>query len=112
MRQVPWHPVALDAQGKLLAWYQPEKNLGYDHVIRLGWVLSSTRCRGIRGPGTGLKIYLINFVYDATTLQGVYWQHNPAMGFCRVSVDSLVGWYPYSGRGGGSSGPRDAQIIN
>src|SRR5271170_269547 len=35
--QVPWHNVVLDAQGKLLAWYQPEKNLGYDHVIRLGW---------------------------------------------------------------------------
>ncbi len=35
--QVPWHPVVLDSQGKLLAWYQPEKNLGYDHVIRLGW---------------------------------------------------------------------------
>ena len=35
--QVPWHPVVLDAQGKLLAWYQPDKNLGYDQVIRLGW---------------------------------------------------------------------------
>ena len=24
-------------RGKLLAWYQPEKHLGYNHVIRLGW---------------------------------------------------------------------------
>src|SRR3954447_3953470 len=30
--QLPWHPAVTDAQGKLLAWYQPEKNLGYDKV--------------------------------------------------------------------------------
>ena len=29
-------PAVLDAQGKLLAWYQPEKNLGYDQVLRAG----------------------------------------------------------------------------
>jgi hypothetical protein len=94
--QVPWHPVVLDAQGKLLAWYQPEKNLGYDHVIRLAWDFIEHKVPLDSKHGTGLKIYLINSVYDATTLQGVYWQHNPAMVFAAF-VDSLVGWYPYSG---------------
>ena len=35
--QVAFHPAVLDGHGNLLAWYQPEKNLGYDHVLRLGW---------------------------------------------------------------------------
>jgi hypothetical protein len=94
--QVPWHPVVLDAQGKLLGWYQPEKNLGYDHVVRLGWDFIEHKVPRDTRHGTGLKIYLINSVYDADTLQGVYWQHNPAMVFAAF-VDSLMGWYPYSG---------------
>jgi hypothetical protein len=94
--QVPWHPVALDAQSKLLAWYHPEKNLGYDQVIRLGWDFIEHKVPLDTQHGTGLKIYLINSVYDAATLQGVYWQHNPAMVYAAF-VDSLMGWYPYSG---------------
>jgi hypothetical protein len=94
--QVPWHSAALDAQGKLLAWYQPEKNLGYDHVIRVGWDFIEHKVPKDSQHGTGLKIYLINSVYDAASLQGVYWQHNPAMVFAAF-VDSLMGWYPYSG---------------
>jgi hypothetical protein len=94
--QVPWHPIVLDAQGKLLAWYQPEKNLGYDHVIRLGWDFIEHKVPQDTRHGTGLKIYLINSVYDGKTLQGAYWQHNPAMVFASF-VDSLMGWYPYSG---------------
>src|ERR1700749_2873312 len=35
--QMPWHPANLDAQGKVLAWYQPEHNLGYDQFLRLDW---------------------------------------------------------------------------
>jgi hypothetical protein len=94
--QVPWHPVVLDSQGKLLAWYQPEKNLGYDHVIRLGWDFIEHKVPVDTRHNTGLKIYLINSVYDGKTLQGANWQHNPAMVFASF-VDSLVGWYPYSG---------------
>ena len=94
--QVPWHSVVLDAQGKLLAWYQPARNLGYDQVIRLGWDFIEHKVPTDTRHGTGLKIYLINSVYDAKTLQGTYWQHNPAMVFASF-VDSLVGWYPYSG---------------
>ena len=94
--QVPWHPVVLDAQGKLLAWYQPGKNLGYDHVIRLGWDFIEHKVPLDTRHRTGLKIYLINSVFDGKTLQGTNWQHNPAMVFASF-VDSLVGWYPYSG---------------
>jgi hypothetical protein len=94
--QVPWHPVVVDAQGKLLAWYQPQRNLGYDHVVRLGWDFIEHKVPQDSQHGTGLKIYLINSVYDDKTLQGVYWQHNPAMVFASF-VDSLMGWYPYSG---------------
>lgn len=94
--QVPWHPVVLDSQGKLLAWYQPAKNLGYDHVIRLGWDFIEHKVPLDTRHHTGLKIYLINSVFDGKTLQGTNWQHNPAMVFASF-VDSLAGWYPYSG---------------
>lgn len=94
--QVPWHPVVLDAQGKLLAWYRPEKNLGYDHVLRLGWDFIEHKVPTDTVHGTGLKIYLINSVYNAQTLQATYWQHNPAMVYAAF-VDSLIGWYGYSG---------------
>jgi len=93
--QVPWHPVVTDAQGKLLAWYQPDKNLGYDHVIRLGWDFIEHKVPLDSSHGTGLKIYLINSVFDGKTLQSTYWQHNPAMVYAAF-VDSLVGWYAYS----------------
>jgi hypothetical protein len=93
--QVPWHPVVLDTQGKLLAWYEPEKTLGYDHVVRSAWDFIEHRVPRDTRHGTGLKIYLINSVYDPDTLQGVYWQHNPAMVYAAF-VDSLVGWYAYS----------------
>ncbi len=88
--------MVLDAQGKLLAWHQPDKNLGYDHVLRLGWDFIEHRVPVDTRHNTGLKIYLINSVFDGKTLQGLNWQHNPAMVFASF-VDSLVGWYPYSG---------------
>src|ERR1022692_2057426 len=94
--QVPWHPAVLDAQGRLLAWYQPDKNLGYDKVLHLGWDFIEHKVPRDTRHGTGLKIYLINSVFDGKTLQGTYWQHNPAMVYASF-VDSLMGWYPYSG---------------
>jgi hypothetical protein len=94
--QVPWHAVVLDSQSKLLAWYQPDRNLGYDRVLRLGWDFIEHKVPNDTRTGTGLKIYLIDAVYDGKTLQGTYWQHNPAMVYAAM-VDSLVGWYPYSG---------------
>jgi hypothetical protein len=35
--QLPWHDAILDGNGKLLAWHNPDKNQGYDKVMRLGW---------------------------------------------------------------------------
>ena len=94
--QLPWHQAVLDSQGKLLAWYEPEKNRGYDHVLRLGWDFIEHKVPIDQRTGTGLKIYLINSVFDGKTLQGTNWQHDPAMVFGSF-VDSLVAWYPYSG---------------
>jgi hypothetical protein len=94
--QLPWHSTVLDAQGRLLAWYEPDKNLGYDHVLRLGWDFIEHKVPTDTRHKTGLKIYLINSVFDDNTLQGSNWQHNPAMVFGSF-VDSLAAWYPYSG---------------
>jgi hypothetical protein len=94
--QLPWHPPVLDAEGNLLAWYHPEKNQGYDQVLKLGWDFIEHKVPRDTRHGSGLKIYLINAVYDGETLQGWNWQGNPAMVFGSF-VDSLAGWYPYSG---------------
>lgn len=94
--QLPWHAPVLDARGRLLAWYEPDKNRGYDKVLRLGWDFIEHKVPSDARTGTGLKIYLINSVFDDQTLQGRNWQHNPAMVFGSF-VDSLAGWYPYSG---------------
>jgi hypothetical protein len=92
--QLPWHQAVLDGQGQLLAWYHPKENLGYDEVLHLGWDFIEHKVPD--DPRTGLKIYLINSVFDGKTLLGMYWQHNPAMVYGSM-VDSLVAWYPYSG---------------
>lgn len=92
--QLPWHKPVLDSQGRLLAWNHPEENLGYDRVLHLGWDFLEHQVPA--DPRSGLKIYLINAVFDGKTLQGTNWQHDPAMLFGTM-VDSLVAWYPYSG---------------
>jgi hypothetical protein len=91
---LPWHSAVRDGQGRLLAWYRPDAGLGYDHVLRLGWRFVETRVP--RDRRTGAKVYLLYPVFDARTLQGRYWQHNPAFLYASF-VDSLVAWYPYSG---------------
>ena len=91
---LPWHAARLDGGGRLLAWYHPERNLGYDHVLRLGWNFLERKVPVDRR--TGVPVYFTYAVFDSDTRQGKYWQHNPA--FLNASlVDSLVAWYPYSG---------------
>lgn len=92
--ELPWHDAVLDSQGRLLAWYHPEKNLGYDHVLHLAWDFMEHKVPN--DPKSGLKVYLVNAVYDAKTHQGTNWQGNPASTFAQF-VDSVVAWYPYSG---------------
>lgn len=92
--QLPWHPVNLDAQGKLLAWYHPEKSLGYDRFERLAWDFLEHKVP--IDKTTGVKVYLTASMYDGKTFQGTNLQHNPAGTFAH-QADALVGWYPYSG---------------
>src|SRR5579875_4116034 len=73
--QLPWHQAVLDSQGRLLAWYGPEKNLGYDHVVRLAW--NFIEHTAPIDPKVGVKVYLINAVFDPHTLLGINWQHDP-----------------------------------
>ncbi len=91
---LPWHGAVLDRDGKLLAWYRPDENLGYDRVLRLGWTFLERRVPVDRR--TGLPVYLLYPVFDERTLQGVYWQHDPASLFASF-VESLLPWYAYSG---------------
>ncbi|MGA8593237.1 MAG: hypothetical protein WB676_00705 [Bryobacteraceae bacterium] len=94
--QLPFHRAVLDSQGKLLAWFEPEQHRGYDKVLHLGWDFIEHRVPRDTRHNTGLKIYLINSVMNGETLQGLNWQHNPAMVYAAF-VDGVAGWYPYSG---------------
>jgi hypothetical protein len=92
--ELPWHPLALDAGGKLVAWHGAEGGNGYDEVLHLAWDYMEHKAADDKK--TGLKVYLLNSVFDPATGQGIYWQHNPASTYGQF-VDSLVAWYPYSG---------------
>lgn len=91
---LPWHGARLDPKGRLLPWYRPDRNLGYDRILRLGWDFVERRVP--RDARTGLKVYLSFAVFDGRTLQGAYWQHNPASLYASF-VASLLPWYAYSG---------------
>src|SRR3979409_456379 len=71
-------PAARDADGRILAWYRPEEQRGYDHVVPPAWDCVERKAPRDRRWGTGLPVYLVSSVYDGGTLQGSYWQHNPA----------------------------------
>jgi hypothetical protein len=91
---LPWHDVVLDDHDNLLAWHDPNRNGGYDRVLRIGWHFIERAVP--RDPVTGLKVYLLWTSFTAQPITGGYWQHNPA-GLYASFVDSLLGWYPYSG---------------
>lgn len=93
--QLPWHDAVLDPNGKLLAWFNPAEGQGYDKVMRVGWDFLEHKIPIDTLNKTGQKIYLVNAVFDAKTLQGTNWQGNPASTFGQF-VDSVVAWYPYS----------------
>jgi hypothetical protein len=91
--QLPWHPAELDSQGKVLAWYHPEKNLGYDQFLRLDWDFLEHKIP--IDSVTHVKVYLTAPIFDGVTHQGVSWQHNPAGTYAHL-MDNLRNWYPYS----------------
>jgi hypothetical protein len=92
--QLPWHSATVDSQSRLVPWYRPGTRLGYDRVLRLGWDFIERRVPV--DPRTRLKIYLAFAVFDGDSLEGRYWQHNPASLYASF-VDSLLPWYAYSG---------------
>src|SRR5882672_5705246 len=71
--QMPWHPAVLDSQGRVLAWYHPEKNLGYGEFLRLDWDFLEHKVP--IDSQTGVKVYLTAPIFDGKTLQGISWQH-------------------------------------
>jgi hypothetical protein len=92
--ELPWHGAVRDSRDKLLAWFHPENNQGYDKVVRLAWDFMEHKVQN--DAVSGLKVYLVSAVYDAQTGRGTYWQGNPASTFGQF-VDSVLAWYPYSG---------------
>ena len=92
--QMPWHSVVLDSHGRILAWYEPENNLGYDQFLKLDWDFMEHKVP--IDTVTGVKVYLTAPIFDGKTLQGVSWQVNPPSTFSHF-MDTLLGWYPYSG---------------
>src|SRR5947209_2650268 len=55
--ELPWHEAVVDPQGKLLAWYDPAKNLGYDRVLHLAWDFIEHKIPN--DPKSGLKVYIV-----------------------------------------------------
>ena len=95
--QLPWHKAVLDDQKKLLAWYHPERNLGYDKFLRLDWDFLEHKVP--IDKRMGVKVYLGYPMFDPETYQGSmtqHWQHNPPSTFAH-QMDALIAWYPYSG---------------
>ena len=91
---LPWHRAVVDRSGRLLPWYGARRGLGIDRVLRLGWRFLERRVP--TDQRARIKVYLAYAVFDERTLQGAYWQHNPASLYAGL-VDSLVSWYAYSG---------------
>lgn len=91
---LPWHAAVVDRRGDLEPWYRAAAGRGFDHVLRTGWEFLERRVPVDRRAG--VKVYLAYAVYDERTLQGTYWQHDPASLYASF-VDSVVPWYAYSG---------------
>jgi hypothetical protein len=96
--RLPRHDARVDARGRLLPWHRGPAANGYDRVLRTSWRFLKRRVPLDRRWGTGLPVYLVNSVYDGRTLQGAYWQHNPASLYGQF-VDAVAAWYAYSGDG-------------
>jgi hypothetical protein len=94
--QLPYHNAVLDQNGRLLSWYHPEQNMGYDHFVDMDWDFLEHKV--VLDKVDGVKVYLVHPVYVYDTGQGklTMWQHNPPSTFAHL-MDMFVGYYPYSG---------------
>lgn len=94
--QLLWHPVRLDAQGKLLSWVQADAP--YDRILRNAW----TAFKSIPVQPNGYRTY---FTYPTfygpndpahPIFSGRSWCHNPASLFAMLT-DSAILYHAYSG---------------
>ena len=94
--QLPYHKTVVDSSGRLLAWYHPEKNLGYDNFVRMDWDFLEHRVP--LDKVDGVKVYLVHPVYEVNSGQGklTMWQHNPPSTYAHL-MDMFVSYYQYSG---------------
>jgi len=67
--QMPWHEVVLDSQGRVLAWYHPEKHLGYDQFLRLGWDFLEHKAP--IDTTTEVKVYLTASMFDESSYRAL-----------------------------------------
>jgi len=86
------HAVVLDGEGKLLSWVQPQQK-AYGEVVRLAWERLLT---GFPVEENGLPTWLAYCCFDATTLRGSAWPHNPACVHAGL-VEGAAAYYPWSG---------------
>ena len=91
-----WHPVRLDAEGKLLSWV--EAKAPYDRVVRSAWAAF----KAIPVQENGYRTY---FTYPTfygpedphhPRFSGRWWVHNPASLFAMLT-DSAILYHAYTG---------------
>lgn len=85
--EIPFHPVVLDDQKKILPW------TSYDRVIRLamGFIENCPR-----DPKTGLPWYEQYADFRYPQMEPEQWPHNPA-GLDGMMVETVIRYYAYTG---------------
>jgi hypothetical protein len=91
-QRINGHRVALDGQGKLLSWVNPQEQ-AYDQIVKLGWDFLKSK---VPIETNGLRTYLTHSTFDPATLHGTDWPHHPA-GLYAMFVDSALSYSAYSG---------------
>ena len=84
--------VVLDKDGRLLSWVQPQ-SAAYATIVRLAWEQLLT---GFPTESNGLPTWLSYCCFDAKTLRGTEWPHNPACVYAGLT-DAAAAYCAYSG---------------
>jgi hypothetical protein len=86
------HPVALDSQGLIQSWIAPQ-DAAYGAVLKTAWERLLT---GFPTEANGLPTWLTYCCFDAQTLKGTAWPHNPAAVHAGLARGAAA-YYAYSG---------------
>jgi hypothetical protein len=86
------HDVVLDRGGRLLSWVAPQEK-AYATVVRLAWEQLLT---GFPTEENGLLTWLTYCCFDAQTLHGTRWPHNPACVYAGL-VQGAAAYHAFSG---------------